>query len=49
MKIGSGIAIAGIWLGMGICALGGVRGEIVGVAAMAMFASLFVALSSERE
>ena len=42
MTIGNGIAIAGIWLGVGLVGFSGVDGlPIVGVAVAAMFATLF--------
>lgn len=42
MTIGNGIAIAGIWIGVGLIAFGGIgSNQIVGVAICAMFATLF--------
>ena len=41
MGIGKGIAIAGIWIGVGICSFN-INGEYAtGIAACAMFATLF--------
>lgn len=43
MSLGNGIAIAGIWVGVGLVGLGGAAPgmHIVLVAACAMFATLF--------
>lgn len=43
MSIGAGIAVAGIWLGVGLCAWGGVEDSILMVALLALFATLAVA------
>ena len=42
MSIGNGIAIAGIWVGVGLVAIGGVQGPpIAFVAGFAALATLF--------
>lgn len=42
MTIGSGIAVTGIWLGVGLCAFAGIDGgPIVLIAGCAMLATLF--------
>lgn len=43
MSLGAGIAIAGIWLGVGLCALGGVGEATAAVAFFAAGATLGVA------
>jgi hypothetical protein len=45
MQLGSGIAIVGIWMGVGIVALSGVPNASV-VAIPAMFATIVIALFS---
>lgn len=45
MTIGHGIAIAGIWTGVGLCAIGGLGAATPMVAMFAFFATIAVACS----
>lgn len=42
MTIGHGIAIAGIWIGVGLCAIGGLGPDTSIVAMFAFFATIAV-------
>lgn len=45
MTIGHGIAIAGIWIGVGLCAIGGLGAGTPMVAMFAFFATIAVVCS----
>ena len=45
MNIGKGIAVVGIWIGVGLCGLGGLGGEeCFAVAILAVFATALISM-----